>query len=171
MGVQDHAADAARRGGVRCFVLTVSDTRTGADDESGRVAAELLASAGHVVSGRGLVRNDREAIADAARAAIAAGADAVIALGGTGVGPRDVTVEAFRGLMEKELPGFGELFRSLSVAEIGTAAILSRATLGTTADGRVLVVTPGSTGAVRLAVEKILAPQLKHLMRELKRPS
>ena len=84
---------------------------------------------------------------------------------------RDVTVEAVRSLIEKELPGFGELFRALSVKEIGTAAILSRAMLGTTSDRKIVAVTPGSPAAVQLALKEILIPQLKHLLRELRKPS
>src|SRR6266850_5710888 len=162
MGVQDHSESADREiGPARCFILTVSDTRKPETDESGTAAAGLLSEAGHVVAERWIVPNDRAAISDAARAAVAAGADLVLTLGGTGVSRRDVTVEALRGLVDKDLPGFGEMFRALSAKEFGAAAILSRATLGATSDGRLIAATPGSPAAVRLALREILVPQLK----------
>jgi molybdenum cofactor biosynthesis protein B len=169
MGAQDHAEDARREvGAVRCRLLTVSDSRRPETDESGRIAADLLEAAGHEVVNRIIVENDLSKIVLAVKDALE-GADLVIALGGTGISKRDVTVEAIRGLLDKELPGFGELFRALSVKEIGTAAILSRATLGATAGGKLLAVTPGSPAAVRLVLNEILIPQLKHLMRELRK--
>jgi molybdenum cofactor biosynthesis protein B len=169
MGAQDHAEDARREvGAVRCRLLTVSDSRRPETDESGRIAADLLEAAGHQVVNRIIVENDLSKIVLAVKDALE-GADLVIALGGTGISKRDVTVEAIRGLLDKELPGFGELFRALSVKEIGTAAILSRATLGATAGGKLLAVTPGSPAAVRLVLNEILIPQLKHLMRELRK--
>jgi molybdenum cofactor biosynthesis protein B len=169
MGAQDHAENARREvGAVRCCLLTVSDSRRPETDESGRIAADLLEAAGHEVVNRIIVENDLSKIVLAVKDALE-GADLVIALGGTGISKRDVTVEAIRGLLDKELPGFGELFRALSVKEIGTAAILSRATLGATAGGKLLAVTPGSPAAVRLVLNEILIPQLKHLMRELRK--
>src|SRR5688572_1769383 len=170
MGAEDHAESARREvGAVRCFLLTVSDSRRPETDESGKVAAELLEAAGHRIESRRIVENDLSKIVVAIKVALADGADLVLALGGTGISKRDVTVEAVRGLLDKELPGFGELFRALSMKEIGTAAILSRATLGATAGGRLLAVTPGSPAAVRLALQEILIPQLKHLLRELRK--
>jgi len=170
MGVKDHSERADREiASARCVVLTISDTRTTETDESGRKAAEILAAAGHAVADRRIVPNDRGAIADAVGSALAAGVDLVVAIGGTGVSKRDVTVEAVRGLMEKELPGFGEMFRMLTAEEIGTAAIMTRATLGATSEGRLVVVTPGSTAGVRLALEDVLVPQLKHLLWELRK--
>jgi molybdenum cofactor biosynthesis protein B len=169
MGAQDHSENARREvGAVRCVLLTVSDSRRPETDESGRIAADLLEAAGHEVANRIIVENDLSKIVLAVKDALE-GADLVIALGGTGISKRDVTVEAIRGLLDKELPGFGELFRALSVKEIGTAAILSRATLGATAGGKLLAVTPGSPAAVRLVLNEILIPQLKHLMRELRK--
>ena len=169
MGVKDHSEDAAREiGAARCHILTVSDSRTAKTDESGDAAASLLEKAGHKVVNRRIVENDLSKIVIAIKSAFD-GADLVLALGGTGISKRDVTVEAARGLIEKELPGFGEHFRALSVKEIGTAAILSRATLGATSDGKLLAVTPGSPAAVRLALQEILIPQLKHFLRELRK--
>jgi molybdenum cofactor biosynthesis protein B len=172
MGVKEHSDSADREiGAARCHILTVSDTRKAETDESGRAAAGLLEAGGHVVADRRIVPNDRRAVADAVRAAIAAGADLVLALGGTGVSRRDVTVDALRDFVDKELPGFGELFRALSAKEIGSATILSRAMLGATADGRLVAATPGSPAAVHIALRDVLVPQLKHLLRELRKPS
>lgn len=170
MGVKDHSDSAAREiGPARCHILTVSDTRKPGTDKSGAAAAALLEAAGHKVEKRLIVENNLSKILQAVRTAIDEGADLVLALGGTGVSRRDVTVEAVRSVIDKELPGFGELFRALSVKEIGTAAILSRAVLGTTVEGKVVAVTPGSPAAVTLALKEILVPQLKHLLRELRK--
>src|SRR5262245_40491787 len=137
MGAKDHSESADREGAAaRCHVLTVSDTRTAETDESGRAAAGLLTGAGHVVADRRIVPNDRAAISEAVQAAMDRGADLVLALGGTGISRRDVTVDAIRPFIDKELPGFGEMFRALSAREIGMATILSRALLGATAGGK-----------------------------------
>ena len=172
MTVKDHSESSAREiGAARCHVITVSDSRKPDTDESGHVAAGLLEAAGHKVVKRRIVENDQSKIVLAVKASIVEGADLVLALGGTGVSRRDVTVEAVRQVVEKELPGFGELFRTLSLKEIGTAAILSRATLGTTPERSLVAVTPGSPSAVRLALKEILIPQLKHLLREVRKTS
>lgn len=152
---------------VRCFVLTISDTRTEADDTSGDAIAELLAGNGHVLSGRALVRDDPAAVAETIRRH-APGAQALITTGGTGITSRDSTYEAIAGLLEKRLDGFGELFRALSYAEIGSAAMLSRACAGTM--GRTAVFSlPGSEHAVRLALTKLILPEIGHVVRELNR--
>ena len=170
MGAKDHVESAGRDAtAARCHILTVSDTRKPETDESGRAAAGLLEAGGHVVAGRRIVPNETAAIQDAARSALGEGADLVLALGGTGISARDVTVDALRGFIAKELPGFGELFRALSAKEIGAATILSRATLGATAEGCLVAATPGSPAAVHLALREILVPQLKHLLRELRK--
>lgn len=146
----------------RVVTLTVSDTRTAADDKSGRVLGELLAAEGFTVVRHAIVTDDVERIREAVREVLASGeADAVVSTGGTGVAPRDQTVEALAALCDKTLDGFGEAFRRLSWDEIGARAILSRAFAGTA--GRVvLVALPGSTNAVRLGVTKVLAPMLPH---------
>ncbi len=146
----------------RVVTLTVSDTRTEADDKSGQVLRETLSAAGFALGPHAIVRDEVDAIRTAVREAIAKGdADAVIATGGTGVAPRDVTCEALAPLLDKTLDGFGEAFRRLSWDEIGPRAILSRALAGTC--GRAVVIAlPGSTNAVRLAVTKIVAPVLPH---------
>jgi molybdenum cofactor biosynthesis protein B len=144
----------------------VSDTRTLETDTGGALVAELLQGAGHPVVARSLVRDEPLAIADAVRGALAReDARAVILTGGTGVAPRDVTPDAVEPLLERVVPGFGELFRVLSYQEIGAAALLSRALCGI-ARGRVVFVLPGSRGAVRLGLEKLILPELGHLAAE-----
>lgn len=146
--------------GLSIAVITVSDTRTPETDTSGRLVAQDLTTAGHRVAGPEIVRDDLEAIRSLVSRTIAEGdADVVILTGGTGLTARDVTPEAIAPLVTKAIPGFGELFRQLSYAEIGASTIQSRAEAALC--GRSLVFAlPGSTGAVRLALEKILIPQL-----------
>jgi molybdenum cofactor biosynthesis protein B len=154
---------------VGCLVLTVSDTRTPDDDSSGKLCAERLEAAGHRPLERAIVKDEREAI----RAAVLRGIarpdiDVVIATGGTGVSPRDSTPEAVEPLLDKVLHGFGELFRALSFQVIGPAALLSRALAGTAQRTAVLVV-PGSSAAVRLALDRLILPELAHLVGQLRR--
>lgn len=156
-------------GSVRCFIVTVSDTRTEATDTSGRVIAELLASAGHVVAGRTIVKDDVDFVrATIERQLASPNIEAIITTGGTGISSRDRTYEAVGAMLQKRLDGFGELFRMLSFQEIGTAAIMSRACAGV-ASGRILVSLPGSEAAVRLAVEKLLIPELGHMVQQASR--
>jgi molybdenum cofactor biosynthesis protein B len=156
---------------VGCGVITVSDTRTVADDTGGALACELLEAAGHRIVFRELVKDDADAIRAALGAALAsAECAAVILTGGTGVAPRDVTPEAVAPLLDRPLPGFGELFRQLSFAEIGAAALVSRALAGL-ASGTAVFALPGSRAAVRLALERLILPELGHLVGEArKRP-
>jgi molybdopterin adenylyltransferase len=161
---------AAARGGPapRAAIVTASDTRTPANDASGDVLAEGLAAAGVALVDRRLCGDDVAALTHAIRAGIAAGADVVLVTGGTGVAPRDVTPEALAALGARELPGFGELFRALSFEEIGPAAMLSRATAGIL--GRAVVFAlPGSPGACRLALHRLILPDLPHLVAQLGR--
>ena len=147
-------------------VRTVSDTRTLATDTGGAAVADALAAAGHPVVARDLVPDDLGAIGAALRQALARDdVRAVVITGGTGVAPRDVTPEAVEPLLERRVPGFGELFRWLSYQDIGSAALLSRALAGIAA-GRVVFVIPGSRGAVALAMEKLILPELGHLAAE-----
>jgi molybdenum cofactor biosynthesis protein B len=166
-GPQQHRAYAPRS--VRCALLTVSDSRTRADDTSGDSIAAALAGAGHEVASREIVRDDAAEIAAAVRRGIERpDVDAVIVTGGTGVSPRDVTPDAVLPLLDKVLHGFGELFRVLSFEEIGAAAILSRALAG--AAGRTAVyVMPGSRAAVKLGMERLILPELAHLVGQLRR--
>ena len=154
---------------VRCYVLTISDTRTPANDTSGIAIAELLEANGHDVSGRAIVRDDPDAIRSALQKQLDdASAQVIITTGGTGITSRDSTYEVVCNLLEKRLEGFGELFRMLSYQEIGPSAMLSRACAGT-AQGKIIVSLPGSENAVRLAMNKLLLPELGHLVRELSR--
>ena len=153
---------------VGCFVLTCSDSRAQVDDVSGRALREGLQTAGHTVVGSAVVKDEPEAIRTAVLGAIERGARAVLVTGGTGITRRDQTLEAIRPLMEREIPGFGELFRMLSFAEVGSAAWLSRATAGTVR-GALVFLLPGSPNAVRLALERLILPELGHAVRELSR--
>ncbi len=147
-------------------VITVSDTRTLETDTGGARIAERLAEAGHPVVSREIVPDAPDAIAGALRKALSRDEiAAVILTGGTGVAPRDVTPEAVAPLLERVIPGFGELFRMLSFGEIGSAALLSRSLAGI-ASGRVVFVLPGSRGAVELAMEKLILPEIGHLAAE-----
>lgn len=154
-----HGGDAVR---VACSVLTISDTRTLEDDTSGRCVVDLLEAAGHTVLERRIVKDERAQIRWAMHTP-PRGVEAIIATGGTGLAPRDVTYEVVRDLLEKEIPGFGELFRMLSYEQVGAAAMLSRATAGVSA-GRLLFALPGSRKGVELAMEKLVVPQLGHLI-------
>jgi molybdenum cofactor biosynthesis protein B len=166
MGHEEHRRQAPRA--VRVFVVTASDTRTEAEDESGAFLRAAAAAAGHELAGYRIVRDEPEELRGALAAAAAAGAEAVVVNGGTGVSGRDRTYEAVAGLLQKRLDGFGELFRWLSFQEIGSAAMLSRAVAGVW-QGRAVFSVPGSTAAVRLAWERLIAPELGHLVHELRR--
>ena len=147
-------------------ILTVSDTRTLETDKGGALAAELLTGAGHPVPWRRVVRDEPGEIMAAVEAALLdPGVRALVVTGGTGVAPRDVTPESVEPLLQRSIPGFGELFRALSYQEIGSAALLSRALAGI-ARGRVVFVLPGSSGAVRLALTRLVLPELGHLAAE-----
>jgi molybdenum cofactor biosynthesis protein B len=164
---QSHKANAPRF--VSCYVLTVSDTRTESDDQSGRAIIELLTAAGHIVAGHQIVRDEP---ADVERMLLdqLANADVhvIITTGGTGITSRDSTFEAIDRLLDKRLEGFGELFRMLSFNEIGPAAMMSRATAGV-ARGKIIVALPGSEDAVRLAMTELLIPELGHLVQQVTR--
>ena len=153
--------------GVRCAVLTISDTRAPETDLSGRAIVELLEGAGHVVAKRQILRDEPKDVHEAVLGQVG-GVDAIITTGGTGITSRDSTFEAVGTLIDKRLDGFGELFRMLSYAEIGSAAMLSRACAGV-ARGTVVFLLPGSENAVRLAMTKLILPELGHVIRELRR--
>jgi molybdenum cofactor biosynthesis protein B len=165
MSVQAHRRAAVTS--VRCAVVTVSDTRTEATDASGRAIVELLEAAGHTIESKAIVRDEPEAV----RAIVAAHVgrmDAVITTGGTGIASRDTTSDALEQLFERRLDGFGELFRALSYEEIGSAAMLSRATAGV-AQRTVVFILPGSENAVRLGLAKLIVPELGHIIYELRK--
>lgn len=145
---------------VRVAVLTVSDTRTAADDTSGDALAERIVAAGHVLAGRAIERDDAGALEARLRGWIADPAvDVVITTGGTGITGRDVTPEVFARVLDKTIEGFGELFRMLSYRTVGTSAMQSRA-VGGVAQGTLLFALPGSTGAVKDGWDGILVHQL-----------
>ena len=154
---------------VRCAVVTVSDTRTLATDRGGELIVTLLESAGHPSVRREIVPDDPQRIgALIAELANASDVDAVLVTGGTGIAPRDQTFETIGCMLTKPLPGYGELFRMLSYGDIGPAAMLSRAIGGVI--GRVVVLTmPGSPAAVQLAMEKLIVPELGHLVYEARK--
>ena len=167
MSVAEHKATSPAS--VACFVLTVSDSRTLETETSGRAIADLLTAAGHTVVDRqlekdhpGLVRTIVETEIRRHRARV------IITTGGTGITRRDSTYEALTGVFEKRLDGFGELFRMLSFQEIGSAAMMSRATAGV-AEGCAIFLLPGSEAAVRLAMTRLILPELGHIARELSR--
>ena len=164
MSSQEHKAAAPAR--VRVFVLTVSDTRSDANDTSGTAIIELLKAAGHHVAGKAIEKDEPARVAELVRQqAVVADVDAIITTGGTGLTSRDSTYEAIDALLTKRLPGFGELFRMLSYEDIGSAAMMSRACAGTI--GKVVVISlPGSEKAVRLAMTKLVIPELAHLVQQ-----
>lgn len=168
MSVVEHKKQAPKE--VRCKVITVSDTRTDTTDKSGKVLHELLSEAGHFVTAYEIVKDDKESI----RQAVLSGyhqedVDVILTNGGTGITKRDVTIEAVSALIDKEIVGFGELFRTISYLEdIGSATMLSRA-IGGTMGRKVVFAMPGSTGAVRLAMNKLILPELGHIIFELNR--
>ncbi len=154
---------------MRCAVLTISDTRTLETDTGGAAVVARLEAHGHPVVARGLVPDDETAVLrwiqhQRARDEV----DAILTTGGTGVAHRDTTYEAILKLLDKPIPGFGELFRMLSYQEIGAAAMLSRACAGVS-QCRIIIALPGSEPAVRLAMDKLVLPELGHLVREARR--
>jgi len=164
---QEHKAGAPRS--VGCFVLTISDSKTPDTDTSGALIRELLQAAGHKVAGHAIVKDEPAQVAAVIRSGCGApSVEVFILTGGTGITSRDSTYEAVEALLEKRLTGFGELFRMLSYEEIGAAAMLSRAQAGVVAR-RVLFSLPGSPNACRLALEKLIIPELGHLLREVNR--
>ena len=151
-------------------VVTLSDTRTTATDASRRPGiADLLTAAGHRVADRQLLPDDPAALGPALIALLARhDVDAIVTTGGTGVGRRDQTIDVVDRLIDVPLPGFGELFRMLSYAQVGSGAMLSRA-VGGVAHGKVIFALPGSPAAVELAVTRLILPELPHLLRELRK--
>ncbi|OKP96447.1 molybdenum cofactor biosynthesis protein B [Paenibacillus sp. P46E] len=164
--VDEHRREAPQS--VACYVITVSDTRTQETDTGGALIRTMLEEAGYVVIGSTIVKDDYEDIRELVyKSSVHSGIEAVLLTGGTGISPRDTTYEAVASLLDKTLPGFGEIFRLLSFTEdIGSAAILSRAIAGTIGSTAVFSM-PGSTGAIKLAMERLIIPELRHVMREI----
>lgn len=155
---------------VACFVATVSDTRTIETDKSGKLIKKLLEEANHTCVDRKIIKDDKGEIEALIKRALEDERVEVILLtGGTGIAKRDVTIEVVEGMFDKTIPGFGELFRMLSYTEdIGSRAMLSRATAGVV-DGKIVVAMPGSSGAVKLAMNKLIIPELTHFVHELQK--
>ena len=167
MGYHEHRHLAPRS--VTCAVLTISDSRTEAEDESGKLIRERLSSNGHSVVDHAILRNEPVAIREKIGELVGREhVKVIITSGGTGVSHRDVTVDTVEPMLEKRLDGFGQLFRSLSYEEIGTGSILSRATAGVIG-GKVVLCFPGSLGAATLAMDRIILPEIGHLVREATR--
>ncbi len=166
MSHQEHEAEAPRV--LSLGVLTLSDTRDETTDKSGALLLDLFRQAGHQIVRYAVIREDPAVIESTLRDWLAGPLDAIVTNGGTGLTSRDGTIEVARRLMQKELDGFGELFRLVSFHQIGPAAMLSRATAGL-AGGRILICLPGSTKAVRLAATRLILPQIGHMIREARR--
>jgi molybdenum cofactor biosynthesis protein B len=162
---QEHRASAP--GVVGCAILTVSDTRTEETDSSGGLIREYLTSNGHEIHGYSIVKDEPDQIQETIdRWSADPAIECILSNGGTGIAKRDTTYDVISRLIEKKLDGFGEIFRQLSYQEIGAAAILSRAVAGTY-NGTLIIAMPGSSNAVRLAMERLVAPELGHLIYEL----
>lgn len=169
MSVAEHKGHSPAPGTVRVALVTASDSRTAADNEGGAVLRRLAEQAGFTIADESLLREEPESLRARVAALVASGAvDAVLVTGGTGLSPRDRTPEAVGGLFERRLEGFGELFRALSFAEIGPAAMLSRADAGVVGNALVFLM-PGSPSAVRLAMERLIVPELAHALGQLRR--
>ena len=168
MGADDHRKQAEAQGSVAIAIVTVSDTRTPETDKSGQVIRELSEAAGHTIVDYRIVKDEPDEVARALDDFAAGTAQLIVFSGGTGISRRDRTYDVISQRLEKELRGFGEIFRMLSYEQIGAAAMLSRATAGLYRD-RVVISTPGSTNAVRLAMEKLVLPEIQHLAWELVR--
>ena len=153
---------------IRCAIITVSDTRSFDSDRSGKLIREMLAQAGHQVEAYTIVKDEPAEIEAGLKQLSDRPLDAVIINGGTGIAPRDTTFDALSRLLEKSLPGFGELFRTLSYEEIGSRAIASRAVAGVY-KSKLVFSLPGSSNAVKLALQKLILPELIHLVSQLKK--
>ncbi|ASF40160.1 molybdenum cofactor biosynthesis protein [Halobacillus halophilus] len=167
MAVEDHKREAPSS--VRCMVLTISDTRNIDTDKSGKIIIEKLTEKSqHRVNEYKIVKDDQKRIAEAVKLGLTdPDIDVVLLNGGTGIAERDVTIEAVQALITKEIPGFGELFRMLSYNEdIGSAALLSRATAGVS-EKTAIFSMPGSSGAVKLAMDRLILPEISHVVREI----
>lgn len=168
MSTQEHKQQAPKT--VQCKIITVSDTRNEETDKSGKLMIELLEQAGHTITDYVIVKDEEAPIrAEVEKGCERLDVEVILINGGTGIAKRDVTIETVQQLLEKEMVGFGELFRMLSYQEdIGSAAILSRA-IGGVAKNTAIFSTPGSSGAVKLAMNKLILPEIGHVVRELKK--
>jgi molybdenum cofactor biosynthesis protein B len=165
MSVAEHKEKGKRS--IRCFVITVSDTRDETTDTSGQTIKKFLSDEGHETAGYRIIKDEPAQIETLLGEVLGSNdTDAVIVNGGTGIAPRDGTYEVVSRFLEKKLDGFGEIFRYLSYLDIGSAAVMSRAAAGT-ARGKILISLPGSKGAVTLAMEKLILPEIRHMVSQL----
>ena len=154
----------------RCAVLTLSDTRDESTDKSGARIRDLLTADAHAVTRYEVLRDEPELLSQRLATLLAReDVDVVLTNGGTGISRRDATVPVIERVITSPLPGFGELFRMLSWEQIGSGAMLSRASAGTTAGGKVVFAMPGSTKAVELAMTRLILPEIRHILRELRK--
>lgn len=169
MGHEEHLKYASKFKSVGVAVLTVSDTRTKDTDESGKILCEMLKNNNHNIVYYEIVKDDERNIEKFITKCISdENVDAVITNGGTGISKRDVTIESVGKFFERTLDGFGEIFRYLSYKEIGSGAIMSRATAGV-CKGKIIISIPGSPNAIKLAMDKIIIPEISHIVWEMKR--
>ncbi len=165
MTVEEHKAKSVKT--VKCFVVTVSDTRNMSTDQSGRLIRDLLVLEGHEVLGYRIVRDDPTEVENLLRQVLARDdLDAILLTGGTGISPRDGTYEVVSCLLDKQISGFGEIFRFLSYQDIGSSAVMSRAQAGVAA-GKVVISLPGSRGAVDLGMRRLVLPELGHMVSQV----
>lgn len=156
---------------VGCFIATISDTRTVKTDKSGQLIKRLLQENNHTVSDHVIIPDEKQLIEqEIDEVMLRAGVEAILFTGGTGISKRDVTIEVVESKIVKEIPGFGEIFRMLSYTEdIGSSAIMSRATAGVLESGQLIFSIPGSSGAVSLAMNKLILPEISHMIHELRK--
>jgi molybdenum cofactor biosynthesis protein B len=167
MGHREHHERSRKN--VNVAIVVVSDSRTQDTDESGKVASDLLEKKGHTIVEHHLIGNDRDAIANTlSEMTNRADIDVILTIGGTGISKKDITVDVLSPLMEKKLEGFGEMFRMMSFRQIGAGALMSRSTAGVI-NGKVVMCLPGSTAAIRLAVRRIIIPEIGHMVYEATR--
>ena len=165
MTAEEHKAKSVKT--VKCFVITVSDTRNVSTDQSGQLIKELLASEGHKVLGYRIVKDDPTEVEKLLQHALSCDdVEAVLLTGGTGISPRDGTYEVVSHLLDKQISGFGEIFRFLSYQDIGSSAVMSRAQAGVAA-GKIVVSLPGSRGAVDLGMRRLVLPELGHMVSQV----
>ncbi len=165
---KDHHKIAAEKGPIHIAIVTVSDSRSKETDTNAQFLTEAIESAGHQLSAYHLIKDEAQQVADILKLEAKSKAEIILFNGGTGISKRDTTFDVISLALEKTLPGFGEIFRMLSYEQIGAAAMLSRATAGTY-KGKIVISTPGSPAAVRLAWEQLIAPEIQHLAWELGR--
>ncbi len=165
---EDHRKHAAEKGPISISLVTVSDSRTEADDVNGQYLKKVIEESGNKVSAYHLIKDEPSQVEAVLKSEAAKESEIILFNGGTGISKRDTTYDVINRFLEKPLPGFGELFRMLSYEQVGAAAMLSRALAGTY-KGKVVIATPGSPAAVRLAWEKLIAPEIQHLAWELGR--